>query len=75
MTLLSRRGCYPVNFLKYSPDDYKDWQSGNTPCAGQDTYLVLDVLKTLENMNRYNFIELLFGLPKKEQEYQGKYLF
>ena len=72
-SLLSRRGCFPIDFLWNSIEEYIDWQTGLPPCQGGEHYRVVDLLKTLENMKRCNFIELIFGIDKQElDETQGK---
>jgi len=71
--LLRRRGCFEI----FDPDlnGYVDFFTGTTPSMPGSHYQVVRVLKTLGNLKRYNFIELLFGLPRKEEEYKGGYLF
>jgi hypothetical protein len=63
-SLLSMRGAFPVNTLELNTS-YKDWLTGCTPSTG-DHYLIVDVLRVISNLKRYNFVELIFGLPKKE---------
>ena len=60
-TLLSHRGCFPISFMDNAP--YTDWKTNLYPNPSGDHYRVVDLLKTLGNLQRYNFIELVFGLP------------
>lgn len=64
--LLSKRGCFPVNFLIHKPEEFKDIFDGLHPCPSQDIYRCVDVIKCLGNIRRFNFIELLWGIPKQE---------
>jgi hypothetical protein len=65
-SLLSQRGCFPVNLL--SDEHFTDWNSGLRPGSTETVYRVVDVLKTLGNLKRYHFVELVWGLPKIEPQ-------
>jgi len=75
MRMLSLRGAFPVDFMLHDPQDLEDWNDGLPPCPSQNVYFVEDVLRVLMNLRRYNFIELIFGLPKEEVEPTSRYLF
>lgn len=65
-SLLSRRGCFPINFLIHNYQDFKDVFDGLPPSPSQDIYRCIDIIRCLGNIKRSNFIELLWGIPKEE---------
>ena len=72
MKLLSKRGCFPISSI--SDDIHKDYLTGCAPSSNGEHYKIVDVLKVLGNLKRYNFIELMFGVPV-EKEIKHKTLF
>lgn len=62
--LFSQRGCFPVDLLN-SLEEFIDLNSGVRPGSSSCCYRAVDVLKCLGNLKRYNFIELMFGVPKE----------
>ena len=64
--LLSQRGCFPINFMDKNYLSYINFVDGLPPSCSQDNYRVCDLLRTLTNLKRSNFIDLLFGISKKE---------
>ena len=61
-SLLSQRGCFPVDSLN-SKENFINVNDGLTPNLSEDFYRVCDIVKTLSNLRRYNFIELIWGVP------------